>query len=71
MDFDEGTVVRPASLVTSLNPGTATFTSTSDFQTNTKFLTLAANLGPDTVTSHNINRPKEYTNKDSSYRRFR
>ncbi len=70
MDFDEGTVVRPSALATSLNPGTATFTSTSDFSANTKFLTLAANLGPDTATSHNINPPKEYANKDSSYDDF-
>jgi hypothetical protein len=70
MDFDEGTVTRPASLLTSLNPGTATFTSTSDFATNTKFLTLAASLGPDTAASHNIYGPKEWANKDSSYDDF-
>jgi len=70
LDFDEGTVTRPSSLLTSLNPATAYFTSTSDFATNTKFLTAAASLGPDTVTSHNIYGPKEYAGKDSSFDDF-
>jgi hypothetical protein len=70
MNFDEGTVTRPTSLLNSTDPSTATFTSTSDFAANTKFLTLAASLGPDTVTDHNMFGPKEYANKDSSFDDF-
>jgi hypothetical protein len=75
LDFDEGTVTRPASVATNLDPATATFTTTSNFST-TDFLTLAANLGIETNASgRNIyplpsNTIQEIAQKDSTFDDF-
>jgi hypothetical protein len=70
LDFDEGTVTRPTSLPTNLDPSTATFTTTSNYST-TKFLTIPANLGIETNASNrNEFGPQEYANKDTSFDDF-